>query len=262
MQRSQLNSVAELSQLIEEGELSYAAQAIRPVGRARGSHRWFEWLVRPPISDPNLTVRDFILAVESLDLSLDLDTRIVRDALAWLDQQPINTRLCINVSTATLVNRHFSEFVTTALDNSHLLASQVCFDIALSDAEGHFAGVSRFIRVVQARGCEVAVDLAAKGNALLGMLAPLGLVNYLKIDHTCVQAAPTSPAHRELMESLCEYSARLDLPVIAKGVDSDVHRDLLAELGVDYYQGFVDGEPVLVTEPEEVAPVQVIEHSA
>ncbi len=246
MRRTQLSSIAQLSNLIEHGEISYAAQHIKPVSARKGAERWFEWLVRPPLEDHNLSTSDFIHAVESLDLSLDLDTRIVRDALSWLDRQPINTRLCINVSTATLVNRHFSEFVIASIQQSHLLPSQVCFDITLHDSGGHFAGVSRFIRTVRALGCVVALDMGTPGNALLGMLAPLGLVDYLKIDRQCVQSALNSPVHHEMLESLVDYGKRLNVPVVAKGVDSDSHLDLMRELEVDYYQGFLDGEPVIV----------------
>lgn len=246
MRRSQLSSVAQLSDLIEHGEMSYAAQQIKPVTPRSGSERWFEWLVRPPLEDHSLSTADFINAVESLDLSLDLDTRIVKDALGWLDMQPINTRLCINVSTATLVNRHFSEFVVSTLQQSHLLPSQVCFDITLHESAGHFAGVSRFIRVVRQAGCVVALDMGMPGNALLGMLAPLGLVDYLKVDRAIVQAAPGSPVHREMLESLVDYGKRLNLPLVATGVDSERHLELLTELEVEYYQGFLDGEPVIV----------------
>ncbi len=226
--------------------MSYAAQQIKPVTPKPGSERWFEWLVRPPLEDQKLSTTDFIHAVESLGLALDLDTRIVRDAMSWLDIQPINTRLCINVSTASLVNRHFSEFVAMTLQQSHLLPSQVCFDITLHDSAGHFAGASRFIRLVRDLGCVVALDMGSPGNPLLGMLAPMGMVDFLKIDQNCVQTAPKSHVHMELLESLVDYGKRLNLPLVAKGVDSERQLDLLRSLSVDYYQGFIDGEPVVV----------------
>lgn len=250
MRRKLLQSVAELSQFIESGDLQYAAQHISETWPANGPGRWFEWLLRPQMDDPDLSTREFIDAVESLELSLDLDLRIVQDAIAWLDLQPINTRLFINVSTATLSNQHFTEFVVNTIEQGHLVPGQVCFDMTLNNGAEHFTGVSRFIRTVRELGCKIALDMDDRGNALLGLLAPLGLIDFLKVQPAWVRAAPESPAHRQSLQSLCDYGRRLGVPLVAKGVDSEAQLDLIRELGVDYYQGFIDGEPQLVQDPQ------------
>ena len=75
MNKSVLGSISELSQFIESGEFRYAAQHIKQVDGKSSGARWFEWLVRPSLEDPTVTTSDFIRAVESTDLALDLDMR-------------------------------------------------------------------------------------------------------------------------------------------------------------------------------------------
>lgn len=247
IKKSALSSVANISAFIESAEFNYAAQLICPANSGASVERWYEWLVRPQIDDPNISVRDFVAAVESLDLSLDLDMRITRDAINWLDRQPISTRLSINVSAATFVNRHFAEYVVQVIEDSHSLPDQLCFDVAVQGATVHLGGVSRFARMVRSIGCSVALDSGVPGNPLLGLFGPLGLVDFLKIDREWVSQAPTSESHRVTLESLCDFALRLGLPVIAKGVDDESQLAIIREIGVDYYQGFINGEPEIIS---------------
>lgn len=243
--RSQLRSVARLSEFIEAGRFRYAAQPIHD-SRGGGAPRWYEWLVRPDFGDPDLTTEEFVQAVESVELALDMDTRISADALQWLGRQSSNTQLTINVCGASMSNHLFSSHIVHLIESSHVVPDQVCFDLAVHAALGDLSGATRFVKTMRRLGARVALDNGIPGNPVLGLFGPLGFINYLKIDRKWVSAAPTSPSHRETLESIVDYAKRLDLAIIAEGVDSAQQLELINELGIEYYQGYIDGEPMVV----------------
>jgi two-component system CheB/CheR fusion protein len=252
MRRSVLRSVAELSEFIETGEFRYAAQHIRPVDRDHDvSHIWAEWLVRPQLQDPAVTTTDFIDAIESRDLSLDLDMRIVRDALVWLDRQPVSTHLSVNVSAASFANRHFAAHVASRVESSNIMPEQICFDLTVRDALGDLSSATRFIKSMRRLGCRIAMDNGVPGNPVLGLFGPLGFIDFLKIDRRWVSPALESDSHRQTLASVVEYAKRMNLKVITEGVDNANHLALIRDMQVDYYQGYIDGEPQIIAGVQE-----------
>jgi EAL domain-containing protein (putative c-di-GMP-specific phosphodiesterase class I) len=253
MSKSALGSVTELSQFIETGEFRYAAQYIKAVDGKSNGVRWFEWLLRPRFQDPTTTTSAFIQAVESVDLALDMDMRVIADALHWLDRQTSNTRLTINVSSGSFANRLFASHVTSLIEESTIIPEQLCFDITVHDAVGNLSGATRFVRAVRRLGCKVALDDGVPGNPVLGLFGPMALVDFLKIDRRWVTAAPESESHRQTLESVVDFGQRMNLKIIAEGVDNQTQLKLIRDLDVEYYQGYIDGEPQLVDIAEEEA---------
>ena len=261
MKKSVLGSVCELSQFIESGEFRYAAQHIKQTDGKSSGARWFEWLVRPRLEDPSVTTGDFIAAVESTDLTLDLDMRVIKDALFWLDRQPSNTRLTINVSAGSFANRLFPNHVASLINESTVLPRQLCFDITVHHAIGNLSGATRFVKAVRQLGCLVALDDGVPGNPVLGLFGPMGLVDYLKIDRQWVVGAADSESHRQTLESVVDFGQRMNLLIIAEGVDNHSQLEIIREMGVEYYQGYIDGEPQIIVGAEIGADIDEIEEA-
>jgi EAL domain-containing protein (putative c-di-GMP-specific phosphodiesterase class I) len=246
MGTSALGSISELSQFIETGEFRYAAQHVNQVDGKSGGSRWFQWLIRPRLDNPSATTEDFIQAVESTDLAMDLDMRVIEDALRWLDRQPSNTRLTINVSSGSFANRLFPSHVSLLINDSTVLPGQLCFGITLHNAIGNLSGATRFIKTVRRLGCQVAVGAGVPGNPVLGLFAPMGLIEYLKIDFKWVVIDEDNKLHRQTLESAVEFGQRMNLNIIADGVDNNTQMEFIRGMGVEYYQGYIDGEPQIV----------------
>lgn len=250
IERSNLSSVTKITRFIESGRFRYAAQ---PIHSIRGDSRvnWYEWLVRPDFGSPELTTLEFIQAVESLELGLELDTRTSADAMQWLEQQQPGTRLTINVSGAAVSNHMFSSHMVALIENSRVDAEQICFDLAVHAALSDLSGATRFVKTMRRLGCQIALDNGIPGNPVLGLFGPLGFINYLKVDRKWVTSAPASPSHRETLESIVDYAKRLELGVVVEGVDGQEQLDLVRALEVDYYQGYLKGEPLVVALTDE-----------
>ncbi|NBF02186.1 EAL domain-containing protein [Pseudomonas sp. Fl5BN2] len=92
-------------------------------------------------------------------------------------------------------------------------------------------------------GVMIAIDDFGTGHSSLSYLRNLN-VDYLKIDKSFVAMIGVDALSRHILDSIIELSAKLDLRVVAEGVETKQQRDYLAEHGVEFLQGYLFGRPV------------------
>jgi EAL domain-containing protein (putative c-di-GMP-specific phosphodiesterase class I) len=230
-----------MSKLTFRGELGFATQRINAVhGCADGD--WMEWLVRPQ----GLDTEQFIAAVESLEETLVLDRLVTVKALSWLEHQPSNTRLSVNVFASTISQPEFLEFVLQQLDQYAISSDQLCFEITEHHAITHLGTAQVFCQRVRATGVLIALDDVGNGTFHSGLLGPLKMVDCLKVDRNWVAAAPASSVHRDKVQELIALARENDLIVVVEGIETEQHLEMARELGAEFYQGYLDGMPAAV----------------
>ena len=92
-------------------------------------------------------------------------------------------------------------------------------------------------------GVQVALDDFGTGNSSLEYLQRF-TVNALKIDQGFVAKAGAESLSSHILDIIVDLASRLDLFVIAEGVENAMQRAYLEKLGVEYMQGYLFGRPV------------------
>ena len=92
-------------------------------------------------------------------------------------------------------------------------------------------------------GVMIAIDDFGTGHSSLGYLRNFN-VDYLKIDQSFVAMIGVDALSRHILDSIIELSAKLDLGIVAEGVETQEQCDYLAAQGVDFLQGYLFGKPV------------------
>ena len=100
-------------------------------------------------------------------------------------------------------------------------------------------------------GVQVAIDDFGTGYSSLSYLNKLD-IDYLKIDQSFVRNLGKSASDLALCEAIIIMAHKLGLKTIAEGVSSETQRDILAEAGCDYGQGFFYSKPVPAEEFEQL----------
>jgi EAL domain-containing protein (putative c-di-GMP-specific phosphodiesterase class I) len=226
--------------------LGFAIQDITSAS-AQSIGDWVEWLVRPT----TMTATDYVEAVLSTGCAIEFDQAVMRAAMHWLQFQSPTTRLSVNVFPQSISNSSFTRFVDELLLVSDIHPSQFCFEITVHHAIDNLIAATGFAKHVRDMGASVALDDLGGGNMHVGLLAPLQLVDFVKIDRSWVIPALESDKHKETLDALVKFARRMGVRLVLEGIETADHLQLVVEYGADYYQGYIDGEPRIVENMED-----------
>lgn len=89
----------------------------------------------------------------------------------------------------------------------------------------------------------IAIDDFGTGHSSLSYLREFN-VDYLKIDQSFVAMIGADALSGHILESIIELSAKLDLGIVAEGVETQEQSQYLADHGVDFLQGYLFARPM------------------
>ncbi|WP_339446741.1 EAL domain-containing protein [Pseudomonas sp. EA_5y_Pfl2_R50] len=92
-------------------------------------------------------------------------------------------------------------------------------------------------------GVMIAIDDFGTGHSSLGYLRTFN-VDFLKIDQSFVAMIGVDALSRHILDSIIELSAKLDLAIVAEGVETQAQADYLTAHHVNFLQGYLFGRPM------------------
>jgi diguanylate cyclase (GGDEF)-like protein/PAS domain S-box-containing protein len=105
------------------------------------------------------------------------------------------------------------------------------------------SGISDKLLHFRDAGMQVAIDDFGTGYSSLSYLKKFD-IDYLKIDQSFVRNLSDAGEDLALCEAIVTMAHKLDLRVIAEGVETAEQRDMLARIGCDYGQGYLFSKPL------------------
>jgi EAL domain-containing protein (putative c-di-GMP-specific phosphodiesterase class I) len=92
-------------------------------------------------------------------------------------------------------------------------------------------------------GVRVAIDDFGTGYSSLSYLRQMAL-DVVKLDKSFVGEIALSAQQRALVEGIVQLANTLGLEVIAEGIETQEQRDILADIGCPYGQGYLFSKPL------------------
>ncbi|MFM5464618.1 EAL domain-containing protein [Aeromonas simiae] len=92
-------------------------------------------------------------------------------------------------------------------------------------------------------GVSIAIDDFGTGHSSLVYLQQFK-VDFLKIDQSFVARIGSDALSRHIVDNVVDLASRLDLSLVAEGVETQEQADYLMARGVDFLQGYLYGNPV------------------
>ncbi|RON69229.1 EAL domain-containing protein [Pseudomonas fluorescens] len=96
---------------------------------------------------------------------------------------------------------------------------------------------------LHALGVMIAIDDFGTGHSSLGYLRTFN-VDFLKIDQSFVAMIGIDALSRHILDTIIELSAKLDLGIVAEGVETQAQADYLTAHHVNFLQGYLFGKPM------------------
>lgn len=229
---------------MDSAEFSLAWQPIQKLdGRIIGAEALLRWH-HPELG--SISPATFIPIAEQTGLIGRLGDYVMRTACAqasaWSDHCEGALQIAVNVAVQQFRDPGFVEQVEALLKAYGNPRWQLVLEITESefilDPEAMVATCAR----LRALGCAIHIDDFGTGYSALSYLTRLP-ANAIKIDRSFVIEAGHDDCARAIIDAVVTLARRLDLGIIAEGVETREQRELMSRLGCDAIQGFLVGHP-------------------
>ena len=222
------------------------AQPILPLRGNYGRPR-FELLIRM-LGDRGEIIppSKFLSSAERYQLMPTVDRWVVHRACELLGEHSAAVgediaRFAINLSGQSLQDDSFLAYVVEEIRASKLPPNVLCFELTETATIGNLEKAQHFLRTLQDLGCQFALDDFGTGVSSLAYLKDLS-VNYLKIDGSFVRDSLNNTRSESMIKAIAQLAKVMCMETIAEYVETDQLRARMADLGVDYGQGFAMGK--------------------
>lgn len=154
-----------------------------------------------------------------------------------------NAYLFMNILPTTLANTHFtSRELPQLLAHAGTSPERVILEISERQRIGR--DFAELLVRTRAGGFQIALDDVGARNANLAEIAALR-PEWLKVDRVLVEQVHTSQVKQDLIAAIVEFGRKQGSRVLAEGVELAAELDVLKELRIEYFQGFLLGRPQL-----------------
>jgi diguanylate cyclase (GGDEF)-like protein len=207
----------------------------------------FEVLLRMRDHDGSVIPAGRIIgAAESSGQIGVIDRWVMTTTLAWMSTHHAQLErtqfVCMNLSGASLNDERFTEDAFAILERNRHVASRLCLEITESVALQDLENTRRFIDTVRSYGVKVALDDFGAGYTSFSYLKELP-ADVLKIDGNFIVNINAHPANVAIVEAIVNLAMNLGMKTIAEWAEDCATVQTLAEIGVDYVQGYAVARP-------------------
>jgi sensor c-di-GMP phosphodiesterase-like protein len=238
--RRRLSLQGELERSLQKGdfEINYQPVIDLQSGKCAGAEALISWRqpggkrVRPDL---------FIPLAEDTGLIEPMTEWLMKQIRLELEKLLGNDRsfhVAINLSPCHFESDKILKTSSHVFGNSRIIPEQIIYEITERGLIQENSGEAREIMAkLRKRNSHIALDDFGTGYSSLSYLSSFPL-DYLKIDMSFVDAIGTDTLKAGLVDSIIDMAKRLELRIIAEGIETREQADYLRERGVDYGQGW------------------------
>ncbi len=192
---------------------------------------------------------DFIPLAEETDLIVHIDRWVMRQACmqlrSWKDKLPAASDLSVsvNLSTKHVTRPDLVSYIESVLRESNLRPCDLKLEITESAILENSEVTSQFFDRLRELGVQLQIDDFGTGYSALSYLSNFP-INALKIDQSFIRSMTEDDNNTKIVQAILMLSERLDVGVIAEGVETERLFVRLKELGCQYGQGYFISKPL------------------
>jgi sensor c-di-GMP phosphodiesterase-like protein len=236
--RLSLQGEMERSLQKNEFEINYQPVIDLVNGRCVGAEALISWVqpggvrVRPDLFIP---LAEDTGLIEPMTEWLMKQVRLELETLLASDRE---SHIAINLSPCHFDSDKILKESSRIFGSSEILPEQIIYEITERGLVAEDSGVARDVmNRLRKRNSHIALDDFGTGYSSLSYISSFPL-DYLKIDKSFVDAIGTDALKAGLVDSIIDMAKRLNLRIIAEGVENAGQAAYLRERGVDQAQGW------------------------
>lgn len=248
--RLKLESKLRKALISNEMELFYQPQIDLKSGELVSAEALLRW------NQPELGMippDEFIPIAEETGMIIELGEWVLNEACRqnqiWQDAGYQHIRVAINLSSMQFIQRDLTDKVVLSLENSKLDAQYLELEITESILMRNVNETIATLKNFKKMGINISVDDFGTGYSSLSYLKRFPL-NSLKVDRSFIKDIPESQDDVTITSAIIAMAHRLNLSVVAEGVETESQLDFLKQQGCEMAQGYYFSRPVCAAEFE------------
>lgn len=235
---SNLEMSFRLSSALKAGDFFVVYQPI--VSRFDSQVSIYEALIRWSDNGTIIPPMSFIPLAERNGQIIKIGLFVIEQVCLMLSKYPKHVAVSINISPVQLQNQSFYNDVVECIGRYNINASQLIFEITENLFVSNFEEANALLEKFRAIGIQIALDDFGTGYSSLGYLKSMA-VDILKIDKMFVSSLDDDS--HTIVGEIVKIAHKMDLKVVAEGIETNAHYETLRELNVDFFQGYYLGRP-------------------
>lgn len=198
---------------------------------------------------------EFIPLAEDTGLIIPLGEYIYAQAFSqlrkWRHKFGSSFQISVNKSPIQFQQEHREKDWIELLQADDISGFNVIVEITESVLMNNSHDVVRRLQQFKNCGIQVAVDDFGTGYSSLSYLNKFQ-VDFIKIDRSFTNELELSPKTQALCEAMISMAHKLNIQVVAEGVETAIQLQLLQEMNCDFAQGYLFSPPVSPNEFEKL----------
>lgn len=232
--------LALITDALHDNRLALFLQPIMAIRDGRAMH--YEALLRVRTPDGQiLPPAPLIAAAEASGLIREIDQWVLQHAIALIASRP-GLHLAVNLSARSLDNPELPGMLKEMLQQHGVKPQQLILEITETATLTQMTHAEILLTGIRALGCQLALDDFGVGFSTFQYLKHLP-VDFVKIDGSFIRTLDHSEDDRLFVKALVEAIHGYGKLAIAEYVETEAILRWVAELGVDYAQGYHFGRP-------------------
>lgn len=189
----------------------------------------------------------FLPVIDDNRLAVELGEWVIETALSQMEvwrAAGLELPVSVNIDARQLQQIDFVDRLRALLaQHPNLSPSQLELEVLETSALDDLARVSRLVESCRALGVHFSLDDFGTGYSSLAYLKHLRVAQ-LKVDQTFVRDMLEDPEDLAILEGVLGLAKAFHLEVIAEGVETLAHGELLLQLGCELAQGYGIARPM------------------
>lgn len=193
----------------------------------------------------SLSAARFWPMVEQHGMAGAFDLAIVKRVFEEMTNNPLpdNVKVCVNLSPSSLINTRFPQQLVDLLQENAALAQQLVVEVpefCIRDIEPELLQLGQRLKPL---GVQLGVDQVGTGTVAFAYMQRLPL-SQLRIDGSLNRGLHQAQDQRFFMQSMVQIGHKLDLIVLADGLEDAEDVQVLKHSGIDGISGFHFSRPL------------------
>ncbi|WP_186446122.1 GGDEF domain-containing protein [Paenibacillus cremeus] len=232
---------AELLDILQQQAIATLFQPI--VSLIDGTVFGYEALSRGPENSELHSPLELFGRAEEVGLLYPLERLAREKAIQGSFIRKEDQLLFLNLSAHILQDPRFVPGNTLKLLEARGIApGNVVFEITERTSIEDFGAAKRILDHYRQQGYRIAIDDAGAGYSSLQAIAELQ-PDFIKMDRSLIREVHLSKTKEYILETMLAFAQKLDIFIIAEGIETSEELMKLTRMGIHYGQGYLLGRP-------------------